>query len=105
MSAQWKCCTETRNRRSREQYEAQRGVNGDAPRVRASQDGAGRVRYYDGLVKKPDNTYEGIEVKSGTSKDTSQEAFDNGVSYDKPAYATLRGERIKITSVAYEHVE
>lgn len=32
-------------------------------------------------------------------------AFDNGVSYDKPAYATLRGERIKITSVAYEHVE
>jgi hypothetical protein len=56
-------------------------------------------------MKKSDNTDEGIEVKSGTSKDTSQEAFDNGVSYDKPAYATLRGERIGITSVAYEHVE
>ncbi|PZE58462.1 hypothetical protein DEJ24_10335 [Curtobacterium sp. MCPF17_001] len=87
------------------QYEEQRGVDVDVTRVRASQDGADRVRYYDGLVKKADGTYEGIEVKSGTSKDASQEAFDNGVSYDKPAYATLRGERIKITSVAYEHVE
>jgi hypothetical protein len=67
------------------QYEEQRGVDVDVTRVRASQDGADRVRYYDGLVKKSDGTYEGIEVKSGTSKDASQEAFDNGVSYDKPA--------------------
>lgn len=88
-----------------EQYEQQRGVDVDTTRVRASQDGAGQTRYYDGLVEKADGTYEGIEVKSGTSRDTGQEAFDNGVSYDKPAYATLHGVRIKITSVAYEHVE
>jgi hypothetical protein len=56
-------------------------------------------------VKNLDGAYEGIEVKSGTSKDTSQESFDNGASYDKPAYATLRGECIKTISVAHEHVE
>lgn len=44
-------------------------------------------------------------MKSGTSRDTGQEEFDNGVSYDNPAFATLHGVRIKITSVAYEHVE
>jgi hypothetical protein len=54
---------------------------------------------------KPDGTWEGIEVKSGTSADKAQKAFDQAVSYDHPAYAKLNGERIKITSVNYQRVK
>jgi hypothetical protein len=46
-----------------------------------------------------------IEVKSGTSADKAQKAFDQAVSYDHPAYAKLNGERIKITSVNYQRVK
>lgn len=74
-------------------------------KVRASMDGATKQRVYDGLVKKPDGTWEGIEVKSGSSADGAQEAFDRAVSYDRPAYATLNGERIEITSVNYQRVK
>lgn len=56
-------------------------------------------------MKKPDGTWEGIEVKSGRSADKAREAFDREVSYDHPAYATLNGERIKITSVNYQRVK
>jgi len=73
--------------------------------VRASMEGATKERIYDGLVKKPDGTWEGIEVKSGTSADKAQKAFDQAVSYDHPAYAKLNGESIEITSVNYQRVK
>jgi hypothetical protein len=57
--------------------------------------------YCDGLVKKLD----GIDARSGTANDTGQETFDNCVSRGKPAYATLHGEHIKVTFVAYGHME
>ncbi len=89
-----------------EQYERDTGVKvTTTQKVRASMEGATKQRIYDGLVKKSDGTWEGVEVKSGTSKDRAQEAFDQAVSYDQPAYATLNGERIKITSVKYQRVE
>jgi hypothetical protein len=89
------------------QYSKQNGgVHVDTDKVLAKQPGVEKGRFYDGLVKKPDGTYEGIEVKSGSSKDAAQERFDAGVSYDDPAYATLRnGDRIKITSVDYQYVK
>jgi hypothetical protein len=57
-------------------------------------------RYYDGLALKPDGTYEGVEVKSGTaSRNLPQRTFDNKVSPSNPATARLGGQEIKITSV------
>jgi hypothetical protein len=89
-----------------EQYSKQNGgVHVDDTKVLAKQPGVDKGRFYDGLVKKADGTYEGIEVKSGSSKDAAQEQFDAGVSYDNPAYATLNGERIRITSVDYQYVK
>ncbi len=62
-------------------------------------DGA-QGRYYDGLALKPDGTYEGIEVKSGTaSRNAAQRTFDGKVSPSNPATARLGGTEIKITSV------
>lgn len=88
------------------QYEDETGVEvTTTQQVRASMEGATKERIYDGLVKKPDGTWEGIEVKSGTSADKAQKAFDQAVSYDHPAYAKLNGERIKITSVNYQRVK
>lgn len=88
------------------QYEDRTGVKvTTTQQVRASMEGASKERVYDGLVKKSDGTWEGIEVKSGKSADKAQEGFDRAVSYDHPAYATLKGERIKITSVDYQRVK
>lgn len=88
-----------------DQYEAEHGVKvTTTQKVRAQMEGATKERVYDGLVKKPDGTWEGIEVKSGKSADKAQEAFDRAVSYDHPAYAKLNGERIEITSVDYQRV-
>jgi hypothetical protein len=57
-------------------------------------------RFYDGLALKPDGTYEGIEVKSGTAaRNAAQRGFDGKVSASNPATATLGGAEIKITSV------
>jgi hypothetical protein len=62
-------------------------------------DGA-QGRYYDGLALKPDGTYEGVEVKSGTaSRNLAQRTFDGKVSPSYPATARLGGQEIKITSV------
>lgn len=64
----------------------------------------GSIRYYDGLSLKPDGTWEGIEVKSGTAGRTAgQRAFDgqvdgDGVNPGTPATATLNGKQIRITS-------
>ncbi|SKT59627.1 putative NAD(+)--arginine ADP-ribosyltransferase Mav domain protein [Mycobacteroides abscessus subsp. abscessus] len=68
-------------------------------------DGVDHGRYYDGHARKPDGTYEGIEVKSGgASRDGQQRAFDDAVSYENPAYVTITNEQgvvetVKITSV------
>lgn len=68
--------------------------------VRAKLPGGSQGRYYDGLALKPDGTYEGIEVKSGTaSRDAAQRTFDGKVSSSNPATARLGGTDIKITSV------
>lgn len=88
------------------QYEAENGTKVTSTQhVRAQMEGATKERVYDGLMKKPDGTWEGIEVKSGKSADKTQEAFDREVSYDHPAYATLNGERIEITSVNDQRVK
>lgn len=74
-------------------------------RKKATVDGVGNGRYYDGLAKLPDGTYEGIEVKSGgAGRDGLQRAFDNAVSPQNPAYVTITNERgimetVKITQV------
>lgn len=58
-------------------------------------------RKYDGLVQKQDGTgtYEGIEVKSGSSSDAAQERFDQAVNDGTPATGVLNGKPITITSV------
>jgi hypothetical protein len=69
-------------------------------RVQAKLPDSPQGRYYDGLARKPDGTYEGVEVKSGSaSRNAAQRTFDGKVSPSNPATATLRGQVIKITSV------
>lgn len=81
-------------------YEAETGRSVDPQQVKAKVRGVEQGRYYDGLAKKADGTYEGIEVKSGgASRSPEQRQFDNAVSEKNPAEATLRGKKIKITSV------
>jgi hypothetical protein len=68
--------------------------------VQAKLPDSSQGRFYDGLALKPDGTYEGIEVKSGTaSRDAAQRTFDGKVSPSNPATARLGGTEIKITSV------
>ncbi|OAN42634.1 putative T7SS-secreted protein [Microbacterium sp. H83] len=63
-------------------------------------------RYYDGLFRNSDGTYTGIEVKGGTGTgEAAQRAFDSLVSPERPATATLNGEKIKITKVILETVK
>ncbi len=67
--------------------------------------GADQGRYYDGLMRNPDGTYTGIEVKSGSaSRNAAQRDFDGAVSPDTPAFATLNGERIRIVQVILKEV-
>jgi hypothetical protein len=78
---------------------------------KATVDGAPNSRFYDGLARLPDGTYEGIEVKSGTaSRDAQQAAFDSAVSRQNPAYVTIVNEQgvvetVKVTSVRVETVK
>ena len=65
-------------------------------------------RYYDGLAKLPDGTYEGIEVKSGAASLTpGQRAFDGQVSAANPAYVTITNEQgvVETVKVTRVHVE
>lgn len=63
-------------------------------------------RYYDGLIENADGTYTGIEVKGGTgSRDAAQRSFDDAVSPELPATATLNGKTIRITGVILETVK
>lgn len=77
---------------------------------KASVDGVPNGRFYDGLARKADGTYEGIEVKSGGASLTpEQKAFDAAVNANKtngnttPAYVTITTESgtvetVKVTS-------
>lgn len=81
------------------------GAEVDTTKVRASVDGVPNGRVYDGLVKKPDGTYVGVEIKSGTAiRSAAQRAFDAAVSPSNPATATLNGKIIKITEVIEQKV-
>lgn len=77
---------------------------------KASVDGAENGRFYDGLARKPDGTYEGVEVKSGgASLSGSQRSFDAAVSRENPAHVTITNERgevetVEVTSVRVETV-
>jgi hypothetical protein len=65
----------------------------------------GGTRFYDGLSRKPDGTYEGVEVKSGgASLDAHQRTFDAGVESGNPATGMLNGKPITVTSVSYIRV-
>ena len=72
--------------------------------------GASGGRFYDGLARLPDGSYEAIEVKSGTaSLSPGQREFDGLVSSSNPAYATITNEQgvvetVKITKVHVETV-
>lgn len=72
--------------------------------------GASGGRFYDGLGRLPDGTYEGIEVKSGgASLSPGQRAFDSQVSEAHPAYVTITNEQgvvetVKVTRVRVETV-
>ena len=72
--------------------------------------GASGGRFYDGLGRLPDGTYEGIEVKSGgASLSPGQRAFDGQVSEANPAYVTITNEQgvvetVKVTRVRVETV-
>jgi hypothetical protein len=77
---------------------------------KATVEGAPNGRFYDGLAKKPDGTYEGIEVKSGTAGLTKpQESFDGKVGYNNPGYVTITNdqgevETVQVTSTRVETV-
>ncbi|MCX8564003.1 NAD(+)--arginine ADP-ribosyltransferase [Mycolicibacterium mucogenicum] len=63
-------------------------------------------RFYDGLARQPDGTYEGIEVKSGTAgRDARQLEFDTKVSPENPAYVTITNEQGVVETVKVTHVE
>ncbi len=61
-------------------------------------------RYYDGLIRNPDGTYTGVEVKFGSEYDKYfregyvQREFDEGL-LNNPAVGTLNGEEIRVTAV------
>lgn len=73
--------------------------------VEAQVDGAPNGRFFDGLMEKPDGTWAGIEVESGgATRNAGLRSFDGLVSYDNPAYATIDGKLVKITSVILKKV-
>lgn len=71
-----------------------------------STDHATGPRYYDGLALKEDGTYEGIEVKSGSSPLTpNQRAVDDAInSGQHVGTATINAETVRITSVVLQRV-
>lgn len=88
------------------QYEAFTGRTVIRDKVWAKHESSGTRREYDGLADKGDGSFEGIEIKSGSaSYNGQQKDFDSKVSYEHPAHATLKGVRIKITSVVVRNVE
>uniref|UniRef100_A0A942SYE7 Uncharacterized protein n=1 Tax=Neobacillus citreus TaxID=2833578 RepID=A0A942SYE7_9BACI len=87
------------------QVEKKLGTEVDTTKVKARVDGVSNGRVYDGLAMKPDGTYVGIEVESGTaSRNADQRAFDGAVSHSNPATATRNGKIINITEVIEQKV-
>lgn len=74
-------------------------------RVASSIEGSIQKRYFDGLYKNPDGSYTAVEVKSGSAFERysrgegQQRIFDESISPDSPATATLNGEKILISRV------
>ncbi len=69
--------------------EAARHGDRHTPKVKAKVDGVPNGRIYDGLAEKPDGTYVGVEIKSGTATATqSSVRSTNAVSPENPATAT-----------------
>ncbi|MER5615421.1 hypothetical protein [Streptomyces sp. NPDC002215] len=70
---------------------------------RASADNAGvlpPIRFYNGLVKKPDGTYRALYLSSSVQKQTAAEkAFDDTVGRDAAGIAIVDGKKILITEV------
>lgn len=57
-------------------------------------------RFFDGLIRKPDGTYSGVEVKTGDARyGGTQKHFDGLISSENPAIAKLDGQEIRITEV------
>jgi len=66
----------------------------------------GATRYYDGLARKPDGTYEGVEVKSGSaSLSARQRAFDAQVDAGTPATGRLDGVPVVVSSTYLQNVK
>jgi RHS repeat-associated protein len=85
-------------------YEDATGLSVERTQVRSSSPVG--IRYYDGLAQKPDGTYEGIEVKSGTAMlSKSQQIFDNYIKNGGTATAVLNGQTIAVTSVVLRRVQ
>lgn len=62
-------------------------------------------RYYDGLAEKPDGSYEGVEVRSGSARlSCHQREFDGRVDSGEVATANLNGRQIRITSTHVQQV-
>lgn len=81
-------------------------VSVNAEQVLAHVGGLVSGRFFDGVVLKPDGTYEAIDVLYGDEEQSStQISFDRGIGLESPALATLKlGETVKITSVVVVRV-
>jgi hypothetical protein len=87
-----------------DQYEAATGEPVIRDQVRATLPD-GSTRLYDGLIEKPDGTYEGLEVKGPTASTVGRQVkFDGQVDGGTAATARLGGKTIKITSTAFYRV-
>ncbi|WP_447589659.1 hypothetical protein [Microbacterium lacticum] len=92
-------------------YERHTGVKPRDDQIHVKQDGSDQVRKYDGLAEKPDRTFDGVEIKSGSASKTynnpnsAQRSFDEKVSYENPARGVLDGRPIEVTSVTVVHVK
>jgi hypothetical protein len=91
-----------------EHYAADNEVDVITKQVKVDYDGSPQDgRRYDGLVKNDDgpNTYDGVEVKSGSALDkyarpgNTQYEFDTAVNAGKPAHGMLDGKEIAVTRV------
>lgn len=73
--------------------------------VRSSVEGSSNGRFYDGLIRNPDGTYTGVEIKGGTAtRNAQQREFDKLISPSNPARATLDGDPIVITLVVLKEI-
>ncbi|QIX27196.1 hypothetical protein ncot_11745 [Nocardioides sp. JQ2195] len=88
------------------EYESEFEVSVDRGQVVAHVNDLANGRFFDGMALKDDGTYEGVDVLYGDEERSStQVAFDESISVDSPAQATLvSGETVDITSVVVVRV-